>query len=131
MSKKGFGFLLGALLGTGAGILLAPKTGSETRKEVKAKMNELLAQVKDIDADDVKKEFDKKVALIQEELADLDKEKALDMAKEKGKELKKQAEELVELAKVKGTPVLKESAEDVLKSVIKASKEALKRLDTK
>ena len=55
----------------------------------------------------------------------------MDLAKDKGKELKKQAEELVKLAKEKGTPVLKQSAEDLLESVIKASKEALKKLDTK
>ena len=38
MSKRKLGFLLGALIGTGAGVLLAPKTGSETRKDVKKKM---------------------------------------------------------------------------------------------
>ena len=53
----------------------------------------------------------------------------MDLAKDKGKELKKQAEELVKLAKEKGTPVLKQSAEDLLESVIKASKEALKKLN--
>ena len=98
---------------------------------LKVKLDDLLKKVNDIDADDVKKEFDTKVAEIKTELADLDKEKAMDLAKEKGKDLKKQAEELVKLAKEKGTPVLKESAEDVLETVIKASKEVLKKLDTK
>ena len=88
-------------------------------------------KVDEIDAEDVKNEFDTRLNAIKKELKDLDKEKALDIAKEKGKELKKQAEELVALAKEKGTPVLKESAEDVLETVIKASKEALKKLDTK
>ena len=82
-------------------------------------------------ADNVKKEFDTRVSEIKKELADLDQEKVVDLAKDKGKELKKQAEELVKLAKEKGTPVLKQSAEDLLESVIKASKEALKKLDTK
>lgn len=130
MSKKGLGkFAVGAAIGAGLGLLFAPKKGEEMRKEVKAKMDELLKKVNEIDADDVKNEFDAKVEEIRKELKDLDKEKALDLAKEKGKELKKQAEELVALAKEKGTPVLKESAEDLLNTVIKASKEALKKLE--
>ncbi|MBR2678851.1 MAG: YtxH domain-containing protein [Bacilli bacterium] len=132
MSKKGFGKIaFGAAIGAGLGLLFAPKKGEETRKELKVKLDDLLKQVKEIDADDVKKEFDVKVAEIKTELADLDKEKAVAIAKEKGKDLKKQAEDLVKLAKEKGTPVLKESAEDLLQTVIKASKEALKKLEDK
>ena len=98
---------------------------------MKAKLDEFVNQVKNIDVDEVKAEFDKKVADIREEIADLDKEKVLEIAKQKGNDLKKKAEELVDLAKEKGTPVLKKTAEDVLESVIKASKNALKKLEEK
>ena len=132
MSKKGVGkFAVGAAIGAGLGLLFAPKKGEEIRKELKVKLDDLLKKVDEIDAEDVKNEFDTRLNAIKKELKDLDKEKALDIAKEKGKELKKQAEELVALAKEKGTPVLKESAEDVLETVIKASKEALKKLEDK
>ena len=132
MSKKGLGkFAVGAAIGAGLGLLFAPKKGEEIRKELKVKLDDLLKKVDEIDAEDVKNEFDNRLNAIKKELKDLDKEKALDIAKEKGKELKKQAEELVALAKEKGTPVLKESAEDVLETVIKASKEALKKLEDK
>ena len=123
-------FVAGAAIGAGLGILLAPKAGSETRKDLKKKIDELMDQVKKMDKEDVKKKFDKKVSEIKEELSDLDKEKVLAIAKEKGEQAKIKAQELVDLAKEKGTPVLKKSAESVLESVIKASKEALKKLES-
>ena len=116
---------------TGLGVLFAPKKGSELRKDLKVKMDDLVAQIKNIDVEEVKAEFDAKVEEIKAELADLDKEKALAIAKEKGNQLKDKAEELVELAKKKGTPVLIDSAQDVLENVIKVSKDAIKKLESK
>lgn len=130
--KLGLGkFVLGAAVGAGIGVLLAPKSGSETRRELKAKFDEFLEQIKNIKVDDVKKEFDQKLNEIKKELAELDKEKVLDIAKEKGNDAKKKAQELVELAKEKGTPVLKKTAEDILDKVIKVSQETIKKLENK
>ncbi len=130
MGRKGLGkFVAGAAIGAGLGLLFATKTGEETRKELKEKLDDLIKQAKNIDIDEVKKDITKKAAEIKDELADLDKEKVLSIAKEKGADLKVKAQELVDLAKEKGTPVLKKTAEDVLNSVIKVSKETLKKLD--
>jgi gas vesicle protein len=130
MSKKfGLGkFIAGAAIGAGLGILFAPKTGAETRKQLKIKLDELMEQAKNIDVEAVKKEFNRKVEDIKMDLVDLDKEKALEIAKEKSAQLKVKAEELVELAKEKGTPVLKKTANEVLENVIKVSKETQKKL---
>lgn len=129
--KKGMGkFVAGAVVGASLGVLFAPKAGSETRKDLKKKLDEMAEQAKNIDPKEVKKEFDKKVQEIKKELADLDKEKVLEIAKEKGLQAKGKAQELVSLAKEKGTPALKESAEAVLENVIKVSREALKKLES-
>lgn len=132
MSKNGKGigkFVIGAALGAGLGILFAPKKGSETRELLKKKMTELTNHIRNIDVEEVKEEFEKKVNEIRMELVDLDKEKVLEIAKEKCNDLKVKTQELVELAKDKGTPVLRETAKDLLETVVKVSKETIKKLD--
>lgn len=130
--KSGIGkFVAGAAIGVGLGMLFAPKSGEETRKELKKKLDELVDQARNIDVEEVKKDITRRVEEIKMELVDLDKEKALEIVKEKSEELKIKAEELVELAKEKGTPVLKKTANDVLAQVIKVSKDAQKKLAEK
>ena len=122
-------FILGAAVGTGIGMLFAPRKGSETREMLKAKMDELLINLKEIDVNEVKKNIEDKIKEIQEEIKTLDKEKVLKIAKEQGKKIQVKTKELVDLAKSKGTPVLQDLALNIMTKTDDVIKENITKLE--
>ena len=121
--KKGLGKLFaGIAIGAGLGVLFAPKKGSETRKDLMNKFEELKLKAKDID-------IDEKIENLKAELADLDKEKVLKIAKKKAGQIRDMAEELVDYAVEKGTPVLEKAATAARNKAIDVTKEILEKLE--
>lgn len=134
MSKKSSGlgkFIAGLAIGTGLGVLFAPKKGSETRAELKAKLEELYKKAKELDMDDVKETIETKIAEIKAGLEDLDKEKVVSIAKEKAKKLQEKCEELVQYVVEKGTPVMEKTAATIRDKAKDLSKEVLDKLNKK
>lgn len=118
--KSGLGkFLLGAGIGVGLGILFAPKSGKETRQELKMKMDDLVEKAKNIKAEDVKATIEAKVKEIKEDLKNLDKETVTTAVKAGAAKIKRKADELVNYAVEKGTPVVEAAAREVKASTIK------------
>ena len=130
--KSGLGkFVLGAAVGAGLGILFAPKSGKETRKELKIKIDELIEKAKNIDIKEVRDNINKKIEEIKSELADLDKEKVVSLAKEQARHIKSKCDDLVKYAKEKGTPVLESAANSVREKTIEVLENTLENLKSK
>lgn len=127
-SSKGK-FIAGALVGATLGVLFAPKKGSETRKQLKEKLNEMITKVKDLDMKEVKENIENKVNEIKHELEDLDREKVFKIAKNKATALKNKAEDLFNYAVEKGTPVLEKTASAIREKTIEVTKEILVKLE--
>ena len=130
--KKGFGkFLAGLAVGTGLGVLFAPKKGSETRAELKAKIEELYLKAKELDMDDVKETIEIKLAEIKKTISELDKEKVVEFAKDKALLLKEKCDELVKYVVEKGTPVMEKTANAVREKATQISKDVVEKLEKK
>ena len=129
MKKKTAAALLGgAAIGAGLGILFAPKSGKETRADLKEKLDELIKQAKEVDMDDVKEYVVRKSEEIEAALKDLDKEKVLKIA-QKAQDIQKSAKDLVDYVKAKGEPMLEEAATAVREKAIEVTKGVLKKLE--
>lgn len=122
-------FAVGALIGAGAALLFAPKTGKELRKDLKIKLDEVLEDVKELEMDDVKEAISKKVKEIEEDIKEFDKEKVVSVAKAQAKKIEKKTTELVKEAEKAAKPALVELTNDIKNKTIKTLKVAIEHLE--
>ena len=129
MSKKG-NFLLGAGVGLGLGLLFAPKSGKETRKDLSKAIDDLVQKAKEIDIEEVKNAIIVKTRELENTIKVLDKETAKQLIVDKSNEVKIKAQELVDLAVEKGTPVLEKTAKQVKTKTAELLKNTATKLES-
>lgn len=132
MTKKNNGlgkFIGGIALGVGLGVLFAPASGKETRRQLKNKVEEAANYIKNIDKNEVKRELTKKINEIKKELKSLDKEKVMEIAKEQANNIVTKADELIKLAKEKAEPVVLKAAEEIRSKAVAVLKDATAKLE--
>lgn len=120
-----------AAVGAGIGMLFAPKSGKETRADLKKKLDELVEKARNLKTKDVKDYVIKKSKEIEKALKDLDKEKVMSVAKKKAMKIEKDAEHLVAYVKDKGETALEDTAEAVHQKAIEVTKSVLAKLEEK
>ena len=129
-SKLGM-FVAGAAIGAGLGVLFAPRSGKETRKMLKDKMDKIIKKARQITKEDVKNAIETKISELKEAIANLDKETVLNVAKKQAKKIRDMAEELVQFVVEKGTPALEKVAGTVRSKAIDVTKDVLEKLESK
>lgn len=132
--KKQTGKLLtalgvGTLLGASAGILFAPRKGSETRKMIKNSMANLYSKLSNINNKDVQKYVENKLANIELEIAKLDTTLEFKKAKRQAKKVTKKIDKLIKYTKkknigdfIKFLNELKEKSNNISEEVLTKTK---------
>lgn len=123
--------LAGVGIGVGLGVLFAPQSGEKTRRDLKKKMDELVAYLRGLDYNEVKDNLIEKVEHLKRELEDLDKEKVLEIAKVKAEQIKTKAEELYVAAVAQGKPVIEKAAKEIKAKTVVVLKNAIDKLEEK
>ena len=130
--RNGLGkFVAGALVGAGLGVLLAPKSGAETRKDLKNKWDELVKKVKELDAEEVKQSLLNKIEEIKKEVSELDKEKVAEIAKKKAEKVKAKLDDLYEEAKAKANPAIEKTVDELRGKTVNFLKGTIKKIEKK
>ena len=129
MKKSKLGALVAGIgIGAAAGLLLAPKSGEETRKDIQKKAKQIGKKVKDIDLNQVKEDLVKEFDKFKNEMKDMDKEKAMKLAKEQGTKLLDKCEDLITMAKEKSAPMIEKTGKDIKKKLSEMLADASEKL---
>ena len=106
-------FVVGAGISFGVGLLVAAKSGKETRKDIKEKFEELEDKLRNLSYDDLKEGAIEKLDELKVKIDELDQEKASELIKEKIMDIKEKLTELSKYIKKKSSPVVKNIINDI------------------
>ena len=119
----------GALVGGAAGILFAPKKGSETREDIKKTINNLLEKTEVIDKDSVKKYIENQLEALDLEIVKLDELDSYKKAKRQAKKIIRKINKLIKYVKNKGIEDFEDLVEELKEKAEEISEEILTNLE--
>ena len=132
MKKKTVATLVaGTAIGAGLGVLFAPKSGKETRQDLKNKITELKEKLENVKVKDVKKYVSEKIEKLETDLKALDKETVLKAAKNKAKKIEADCKKLARYVKDKSEPILEEAVDALRVKAIEVMKQVIEKLENK
>ncbi len=129
MKKQTKGFILGAAIGIGAGMLLAPYRGVTMRKKVSAKINELSNYIKNLDSDTLRSDCLGILKNINSYLEELDRAKLKSDCMILGNKIKKEVNKLANKVQGVATPVVNKALEDLKNNTVVLLKKTVERLE--
>lgn len=129
MKKQTKGFIFGAVIGIGAGMLLAPYRGVTMRKKVSAKINELSNYIKNMDSDTLRSDCLGILKNINSYLEELDRAKLKSDCMILGNKIKKEVNKLANKVQCVATPVVNKALEDLKNNTVVLLKKTVERLE--
>lgn len=119
----------GAVIGGLAGVLFAPRKGSETREKIKESFIDLKIKLQGLDKKDIKKYIEKKLDDLDIEIAKLDTEVEYKKAKKQAKKVIKKIDKLIKYTSKKGMDDFEDLIEDLKDKASEISEEILTNLE--
>ena len=119
----------GAVIGSIAGVLFAPRKGSETREKIKESFIDLKVKLQGLDKEDIKTYIEKKLDDLDIEIAKLDTEIEYKKAKKQAKKVIKKINKLINYTKKKGMDEFEDLIEDLKEKAFEISEEILTNLE--
>ena len=120
---------VGLAVGTGLGMMYAPKKGKELRQDIKKELKIVLDKIKKMDVKDMTMSLEKTIHKIEKDLEALDKEKVKKKAEKKAQEIKNQIEDLINTAKEKKDTLIEDAANELKEKATKVTKQILNKLE--
>ncbi len=132
--KKGTGKVLaamgaGAIIGAGAGILFAPRKGSDTRKKIKESFVNLKDKLSNISEEDVQEFIEKKLDEIDREINTLELMNNYKQARRQAKKVIKKINKLISYTAKKKLDGFEDLIEDLRERAEDISEEILTNLE--
>ncbi len=127
--KKKTALTLGLAVGTGLGMMYAPKKGKDLREDVKNKAKDLTKKVKKVDKKDIKETVEDALNRLKQELEELINETDKNKVLNKADEITNELESIIKSSHDQKDSLIEKSATKLKETALKKTKEIVEKLE--